>query len=214
MADLTTYEGLKAAVEDYLGRKDLKAQIPVFIRLAENRMNRELRMRVMEHRATTEVPAGSAEVPLPWRREAGNWDVFLEMRDLVWIDPDGTATNLTYMPPDTYGSNIRTGKPGRYTIIGRDLFLLPTPDCDGKLALTYYAEVPPLGEGQPDNEVLLTAPDLYLFGALLESSAYTRGSGPMELWQAGYSDALANVQRAEQRARFTSNIKMQPIRRI
>ena len=39
MADLTTYEGLKAAVADYLGRDDLGERIPTFIRLAEKRID-------------------------------------------------------------------------------------------------------------------------------------------------------------------------------
>ncbi len=47
MADLTTYEGLKAAIADYLGREDLADRIPVFIRMWEQRGNRTLRLRAM-----------------------------------------------------------------------------------------------------------------------------------------------------------------------
>ena len=63
MADLTTFKGLCEAVADYLGREDLTERIPTFIRLAEQRMNRELRLRVMERRAETEVKAGQSAVP-------------------------------------------------------------------------------------------------------------------------------------------------------
>ena len=98
MADLTSFKGLCATVADYLGRDDLAEQIPTFIRLAEQRMNRELRLRVMERRAETDVPAGQKAVPLPWRREAGSWDVFMEMRDIVWQGADGMSHSLTYCP--------------------------------------------------------------------------------------------------------------------
>lgn len=214
MADLTSYKGLCAAVADYLGRDDLTEQIPTFIRLAEARMNRELRLRVMERRAETDVPAFQGAVPLPWRREFGNWDVFLEMRDIVWVGKDGQAHNLQYMPPDTYEVSRESGYVRGYTIIGRDLFLLPSPDAAGKLRLTYYAEIPPLGDKQPDNEVLLTAPDVYLYAALVEAGPYTRGSAPAEQWAQFYGAAKQKLEASEQRARFTSNLTMKPVRRI
>ena len=214
MADITTYDGLKAAVADWLGRDDLTDQIPVFIRLAENRLNRELRLRVMEHVATLDVDAGENRVRLPWKREPGDWDVFLEMRDLIWQSADGTKRNLTYMPPDLYDVSRATGLPRQYTIIGRELHLVPSPDAPGTLRLTYYAEIPPLGSSQTDNEVLLTAPDLYLYGALVESGPYTRASAPLETWTQYYAAARDKLEAAERRARFTSNLRMKLTRRI
>ena len=216
MADLTTYEGLKAAVADYLARNDLTEQIPIFIALAEKRMNRELRLRCMEHRAETEVLKGQNAVPLPWKRQAGDWDVFMEMRDLVWLDASGNVIrNLHYMPVDDYASGkLPEGLPTQYTIIGRDLFLVPAPSADGTLRLTYYAEVPPLGDSQPDNEVLLNFPDLYLYGTLIESGPYTRSSAPIELWTQYWTAAREAAERNEQRARFTSNLQMRPVRRV
>lgn len=214
MADLTTYKGLCEAVADYLGRDDLTERIPTFVSLAERRMNRELRLRVMERRAETDVLAGQSAVPLPWRRQAGNWDVFMEMRDLTYQGKDGQTENLSYFPPDTYGQSRDAGRPEGYTIIGRDLFLLPAPEADGKLFLTYYAEIEPLGASQPDNAVLLTAPDLYLYGALIESGPFTRGSVPLEMWMQYYSAARQKAEANEQRARYTANLTMRPVRRI
>ena len=214
MADLTNWTGLKAAVADYLGRDDMTDRIPTFIALAERRMNRELRLRIMERRAKTDVLAGQSAVPLPWRRQAGNWDVFVEMRDLTWEGGDGQTANLFYLPPDTYGQRRPPGRPDGYTIIGRDLFLLPPPDGAGTLYLTYFAEIEPLGPKQPDNAVLLTFPDLYLYGALVESGPFTRGSAPLELWTQYYAAARQKAEAGEQRARFTANLTMRPTRRI
>ena len=214
MADLTTWKGLCAAVADWLGRDDLKDRIPDFIRLAEKRMERELRLRVMERRAETDVASGQRCVPLPWRREPGRWDVFMEMRDLVWQDADGQCRDLRYVPPDGYAVSHAPGRPAAYTLIGRELFLLPEPDRGGRLLLTYYAEIPPLGEQQPENDVLLNAPDVYLYAALLESVPYTRGSVPGEQWAQFYASARNRLEASEQRARFTSNLTMKPARRI
>lgn len=214
MTDLTTWKGLCAAVADWLGRDDLKAQIPTFIRLAEKRMERELRLRVLERRAETDVQAGQSSVPLPWRREPGAWDVFMEMRDLVWQDTDGQRRDLHYLPPDGWAAGRAPGRPSAYTLIGRELILLPAPDAAGRLLLTYHAEIPPLGEEQPENAVLLTAPDVYLYAALLESVPYTRGSAPAQQWAQFYAAARDRLEAGEQRARFTSNLTMKPARRI
>lgn len=211
--DMRTYEGLKAAVKDYLGRNDLDAQIPAFIAMAELRMNRELRLRVMERRSTAEVPAGQSSVPLPWRRTPGNWDVFMEMRDVSWMS--NPPVNLRYFPVDDYAAKTSgKGLPRQYTIVGRDLFLAPMPDAGGKLLLTYFAEIPPLGEQQPFNDVLLTCPDVYLYAALVESGPYTRGSAPVELWTEYYAAAKMKIQEQEERARFTANVGMTPEKKI
>lgn len=214
MADLTTYTGLCEAVADYLGRDDMTERIPTFISLAERRMNRELRLRVMERRAETDVLAGQNAVPLPWRRQPGNWDVFMEMRDLTFQDKDGDTVNLCYFPPDTYGQSRTAGRPYAYTIIGHEIFLIPAPDTNGKILLTYYSEIEPLGKDQQSNDVLITAPDLYLYGALVESGPFTRGSVPLETWTQYYSAARVKAEANEQRARFTANLAMRPMRKI
>lgn len=215
MADLTTFKGLCEAVADYLGREDLTERIPTFIRLAEQRMNRELRLRVMERRAVATVDAGDLGAGLPNRREPGAWDVFLEMRDVAWRMPDKQIYPMQYMPPDHYreAANV-TGVPRQYTIIGDKVFFSCVPDAPGDLLLTYYAEIPPLGEKQETNCILQTAPDLYLYAALLESVAFTRGSVPAKEWAEFYAGAKNKLDAAEQRARFTSNLTMRPVRRI
>jgi len=214
MAELTDYEGLKAVVADYLGRDDLADRIPDFIRLAEARLNRDVRMRVMERRAYHLLDAGKNELSLPWKREAGDWDVFLEMRDLVWRC-GGRTVNLTYLPADDYSTRLQEqGSPVRYAIVGKSLFIVPVPDQRGQVELTYWAEIPPLSDAQPANAVLETAPDLYLYAALVESAPWARSSVPVELWTQYYREARERVRESENRGRYTANVRMRPCRRI
>ncbi len=213
--DLMSYEGLKAAIADYLGRDDLADRIPYFIRMAELRMQREVRSRVMERTATTLIEAGTNVLKLPNRRVEGDWKVFLEMRDLVWADRSGKVSNLHYIPPDEYRLHAeRQGQPGLYTIIGEKLYLAPVPDRDGELRIAYYGEIEPLGREQVNNPMLVVAPDLYLYASLLESIPFTRNSGAREAWQGFYNGAKARLQASEDRGRYTSNLSMKPARRI
>ena len=52
MAFFTDYTTLQATIADYLARSDLTTQIPEFIRLAEDRLLRDLRIRQMLKVAT------------------------------------------------------------------------------------------------------------------------------------------------------------------
>lgn len=217
MASLSTYNELRAAVASYLGRDDLDEQIPTFIRMAEKRMDRDLRLRCMERRATAQVQAGAKGTSLPCRHVDGDWDVFMEMRDITWRPHEGggEVVTLEYLPPDEFQvAGMRTGQPEAYTIIGSDLFFMPVPDVCGSLTMAYYAEVPPLSDAQECNAVLHTAPDLYLYGTLLESAPYTRGSVPYEMWTQFYTAAKQKLQHNEDHARYTAGLRMQPTRRI
>ena len=45
---LSTFSELKTEIADYCDRSDLTSQIPTFIKLTEARINRSLRVRLME----------------------------------------------------------------------------------------------------------------------------------------------------------------------
>lgn len=210
MAD--DYEGLQQEIATYLGREDLTALIPDFIRFAEAAMNRDLRLKSMEREAYTRTQPGEAIVALPDKRRVGDWDVFLEMRD---IRVNGAKLyTLDYIAPGRRPLSKTTGLPSAYTIRGRELELVPAPDTEYELIMIYYAEIPPLGEEQPGNAVLLRAPDLYLYGALLASVPYARSSAPMDMWNAFYERARQSLSASDAHGRHTPALSMNPIRSV
>ena len=206
------YTELQAEIANYLGRTDLAAVIPTFIQQAEATINRELRLKAMEKISILQAVAGNRVLPLPNRRDPGDWDVFLEMRDLR-LDMQ-KMVNLDYLTPEALPTRQMSGIPQVYTIVGKDLILYPTPQEDCNLELIYYAEVPPLGDSQPDNEVLLTMPDMYLYGSLVKSAGYARSTVPLELWAALYQQAAQGIDDSDESGRFTANLASRPIRCI
>ena len=210
MAD--NYIDLQAEIAGYLGRSDLEEQIMLFIRLAEARMNRELRLKLMERQAYADLRPGEAAIPLPDKHIPGDWDVFLEMRDLRLNG--GLLKNLEYISLDTLPEPQAVGQPVAYSILGRELVMTPSPDAAYRLFLTYYAEIPPLGGAQPSNDILLRSPDLYLYGALAASAAYTRSSIPLDLWEREYIKAAAGLAESDNHGRFTANIALRPLRSV
>lgn len=206
------YTDLLAEIKTYLGRNDMDAMIPHLVALAEARMNRELRLKLMEREAFALTVPGQNSLPLPDKRVPGDWDVFLEMRDLRLNG--ALLQNMDFVSLDTIPEQKETGTPYAYSIRGRELVLVPEPDKAYELRMVYYAEVPPLGDAQPANDVLLRAPDLYLYGALTASVPYARNSAPLELWAGAYELAKNALMNSDTHGRFTANINMRPVRNI
>ena len=62
---LSTFSELKTEIANYVDRSDLTDQIPTFIKLAEARMNRSLRVRLMESVKLISTVGDSKRYPLP-----------------------------------------------------------------------------------------------------------------------------------------------------
>ena len=60
-----TYSELQTAVANWLDRSDLSSRIPEFITLSEARINRLLRVRLMETVKVISLISGSKRYPLP-----------------------------------------------------------------------------------------------------------------------------------------------------
>ena len=73
MPAFTSYTNLKTNIANYLARTDLTEQIPMFISLAEKRLNRDLRLRQTLQQSTYAMSSGFT-VPTPAD--------FLEMQDI------------------------------------------------------------------------------------------------------------------------------------
>ena len=58
--------------------------------------------------------------------------------------------------------------------------------------MVYRRTIPPLASND-SNWLLMLAPDLYLYGALLESAPYLKEDGRIQTWGLGFSTALADL---------------------
>jgi hypothetical protein len=196
------FERLKTEIAEYLGRDDLEDRIPTFVSLAEQSMRNELRLNCLERVGWIETRSGESGIALPNKQIPGDWDVFLEMRKLALAGPAGEMTRMEWVNPDHYVDLAGlVGRPRNFTVLGRELHLAPTPDGVYRLLMTYWADIPPLGPEQPTNDLLLNHPRLYLYGALVESAAYTRDSAPAERWLAHYQNEKIEAEYRQERAR-------------
>lgn len=188
---ITSYATLQTAVTEYLARDQdstLIARIPTFIQLAEAKFNRELFVRQMEARSTTTVDTTTTEpefISLPVdfqsmrrvRLSSVTGKPHLDFRSGTQLDEFRTCSGNT------------TSQPRYFTIFGTEMELCPTPDKNYTIEMVYRQNIPSLATNDP-NWLLTLAPDLYLYGALLESAPYIKEDARIQIWGLGFKAAL------------------------
>ncbi len=191
---IVDYTSLQAAVIEYLARDQdatLIARIPTFIQLAEAKFNRQLFVRQMEQRATAIVDLGSSEpefVSLP--------SDFQSMRRVRLANVTGKPClefkSGTQMDEYRFATSNIAARPRYFTLFGDELELAPTPDAAYTMEMVYRKAIPSLGSNG-ENWLLTLAPDLYLYGALLESAPYIKEDARIQTWASGLSSALDDL---------------------
>ncbi len=205
MATITDSTSLITAITEYLAREEdatLIARIPTFIQLTEAKLNRELLVRQMETRATALVNMLSNEpefISLPAD--------FQSMRRIRLSSVEGKPY-LNYMSPmqvdeARVASANTLGRPGGFTIFGTEIELVPTPDQVYTVEMVYRANIPSLNSNST-NWLLAMAPDVYLYGALLETAPYIKEDGRIQVWGAGFTSALDGLQRLGMTSTFNA----------
>ena len=188
---LGTFTELKDAVADWLDRSDLTDRIPDFIALAEARINRELRIRPMEVRSTMYTTVDQQYFNLPGG--------YIQMRN-IQLNTNPT-TPLEYITPEMldrlYGSTT-SGKPRAYSLIGDEIQLAPIPDSTYTVEMAFYEKFTSLGDGTSgtvtSNWLTTNAPDLLLYGALMEAEPFIKNDERIPVWLNGYSNAINKLQ--------------------
>lgn len=193
---LSTYSDLKTTVANYLARNDLTSQIPDFIRLAEDRLRRELRIRQMLKVVTASTTGGDSTVSLP--------SDFLQIRD-IHISGNPVFT-LEYMSPSIFFRNARTvesGVPVFYTTLASEFQLAPIPDTAYTLKMLYYAKPDYLSDSNTSNVFLANCADALLYGALGEAEPYLMNDARLNTWGALYDRSINNINAADEGAEYS-----------
>lgn len=177
-----TYSELVSKVSDWLHRSDLVSVIPTFIELTEEQLNRDLRVRAME-------------VALPATAITDNRitlaDNVVDVKTL-WIP--GFESNP--LIPQSFESVLASGPEGLPTMYahqGADLYL----NGGGSIQGVLYQAIPALTATDTTNWLSTKAPSVYLWGALLNATIYTKADPSVYL--AKFNEALDALKGNEQR---------------
>lgn len=188
----TTYDGLRAEIADWLNRADLAAVVPTFIALAESYFDKAIRAREMLTTVALDATDGSA--PLP-----ANMAELLTVRSLT---RDNLKLEFASPREAIEVESVDRSRPlAFYTIVGASLRLVPRMTGAERLQVDYYARIPRLAAGQQTNWLLARAPEIYLYGALVQASPYLKDDARVSTWvdllQRSLDDLRVDNERAE-----------------
>jgi len=191
---ISDYASLQSAVIEYLARDQdatMIARVPSFIQFAEAKFNRQLFVRQMEQRsiAVADPSSGDPEfIALP--------SDFQSMRRIRLSSASGRPClefkSGTQMDEFRFATADVPAQPRYFTIFGNEIELAPTPDAACTIEMVYRQVIPPLASNGT-NWLLALAPDLYLYGALLESAPYIKEDARIQTWGLGLSSSLNDL---------------------
>ena len=192
----TTYAELQTTIAEYLARTDLTTEIPDFIRLAEVRLRRDLRIREMLLSSTITCVPSTATVAIP--------SDFLEVKD--FIVNTNPVTPLSYESPSLFSRNSRSaqiGKPLNYTVLATTFKFAPIPDSNYGLTLIYSAAPAFLTTANTSNTFLTVCPDLLLYASLLEAEPYLMNDARINTWGTMFDRAISSLTRSDEKGQYS-----------
>ena len=196
---LTNFTGLKASIADFLNRDDLTSVIPDFVALAEAQINRDVRHWKMEARSSGQQDPADEYMQIP-----ADWV------ETIRLHLTGTGTSVVNLVSRDAMADKRAaqenaaGTPRMYTHANGQFQLFPTPDATTNFELLYYQKIPSLITNT-DNWLLLEAPDVYLYGALLHSAPYLAEDARLAVWAQLYSAAIQRLNQTSEDAMFSGS---------
>ena len=180
---ISTYAELKTAIANWLNRDDLTSVIPDFISLAEAQIARDLRHWRQEKRVETSFDERYENLPTDWIET-----INIQLADGRQLRP-ASLSELAYKRHAASGS----GTPSLYAITSGQIELYPTPSTGVTADLTYYARTPSLTDADPTNWILTEAPDIYLYGSLVQSAPYLVDDNRIQVWAALYTSGVEKL---------------------
>lgn len=193
---LATLADLKASVQNWLHRTDMSSQVIELITLAESRLNRALRLRVLEVDTPLTATPGSRFLPLPagYNQPVTLWlEAFIPRRELQQRQPQ----MLNYRPVATY--------PNFWAIDGAQIALDRLAGAAYPFSFRYQERLSLTTDGDTGTNWLLTNhPDAYLFATLLESAPFIRDDARIAVWQDRYDRCIKEIQANEDRSQAFS----------
>lgn len=193
------YAWLQAEIAAWLHR-DLSARIPTFIVMAESRMNRKLRLRVMESDEPVALASGARTIALPTG--------YIEPISLGLTISGTPRDYLSYVLPTQLPidpTSTAASRPRQFTINGANIEFPKL--ADQSYAMNFrMLKAFGLSDSATTNWLLTNHPDIYLFGALLEATPYVRDDARIGIWQDRYDRAMSEISNKEARSKVLSRL--------
>ena len=197
MATGMTFTTLKQDVQRYLERGVTLAsdpivfeQIPRLINLAERRIARELKIQGFINVVSTTLSIGQSVVEKPDRwRDTVSFTIGTGLNN----EQRQSLYSRSYEYLRSYWPDAtQTEQPVFYADYDYNHWLIaPTPDAEYPLEILYYQLPPLLDDANETNWLTENAPEILLYGSLLEATPFLKNDERIPVWQNMYDRAAA-----------------------
>jgi hypothetical protein len=190
-----TFTSLQSDIRNYLERGGATdpivfEQIPRLITLAERRIARELKIQGFQNVVTMTMQSDVAVYAKPdrWRDTISiNYGTGTGNNTRVQVYPRSYEYVREYWPNET-----ETDPPKFYADYNYNYWIFaPTPDAAYPVEILYYELPPLLDDTNQTNWLSEYAPNLLLYGSLVEATPFVKDDQRVQLWQSYYDRALA-----------------------
>ena len=190
-----TYDELKTAIQDYTQNTETSFvnNLPVFIRVAEERILKNVQLTLFRKNATANMTASNQYLAAP--------SDFLAPFSLSYTDGDGNKDFLEYKDVNfvqEYNPDATTtGAPRYYAYFDVSSFLIgPTPDSSYAVELHYFYRPASLTSGSGSSTTWLStnAEVALLYGCLIEAYTYMKGEADvMQEYEKRFAEAVISL---------------------
>ena len=195
---LDNYANLKAAVENWSHREDIKDFVGDFIALAEAEMYSNpdsiLRLRSMLKAVVIPTVVTDDFIQLPTD--------FLEMRR-VSITIDGVERPMSYKTPEQMAVDLTCADtPYYFTIEGGLMSFEVLPMAVYDINIDYFGRLLPLSVANPINAILTEYPNIYLYGALRALQQWAMNAEEEALNYSRFIKAIQGANATDRKGRY------------
>lgn len=211
---MMTRSQIEEAVRAFLQTNEpsFDAQLPLFIRMAEEKVLKQAQLTLFQRNATSNAFPGVRFMPYPL-------DFLAPMSYSITVGEERRYILLkeTSFVQAVEADGSVTGAPLYYSLYDEKNFLFgPTPDQPYPLELQYLYRPPSLMEQEPDGTTWLSinAPLTLLYGALVQAYTFQKGEADlMQVYMAQYQDALAGLKMLGEAKQTTERYRVDQLRR-
>ncbi len=197
MALISSYATLVTAVEDYLARTDLSTWVPNFLQNSQKKLYRSLRIRPMEASLSVTIASGVAALPSD----------YLDLK-YAYVNAS-PVTFLKRMSPEqlyeNYPTRSSSGKPIFIAREAENFIFGPYPDSTYAIAGIYYKQLDLLSASNTTNWFTTNAPEVLLYGALMEAQPFLMNDKRIPVWQQLFNEAIDTISGQEKREKYSGS---------
>lgn len=183
------YTEITTLALSYADRSDTTTsdRVDDFLKIVEARVNRKLKTMGAVTRTDIALVTGTDYYNLP--------SDFGGLREIKFRNAAGQDTTFRYATPEFLdGLNDASRVVGYYyTIVGNQLRIVPDQTTGDFIEIAYFAKVPALTSGAPTNWLSDDNPDCYVFGLMVEISAFIKNAKAREIWDARFMSSMEEI---------------------